>query len=295
LKKILLAAVLLVVAMLVPHPAYAWSNGGFSSDPSHPKYGTHDWIAQRALDWLPDEEKQFILGNLNLYLYGTELPDKGKALGGIGDTTRHHFYFDSGKAVVDDVGAARASQLYVQVLNFLKSGDLVNGVKCAGAMTHYIADLAVFGHVMDSGTDWGAEKHHSDYEGYVNAQTSTYDSAFTSYMVFDGQLETLSAYDAAKNLACDTTFDSSGEGLTCVWMDRNYDWSNPTFRNRCGESLNLAVNYLADLLHTLWLEAGKPIPEFAFNIAMAIILPAAILIAVAVLRIRLLHKRNPVA
>jgi len=177
LKKILLAAVLPVVAMLVPHPAYAWSNGGFSSDPSHPKYGTHDWIAQRALDWLPDEEKQFILGNLNLYLYGTELPDKGKALGGIGDTT----------------------------------------------------------------------------------------------------------------------FDSSGEGLTCVWMDRNYDWSNPTFRNRCGESLNLAVNYLADLLHTLWLEAGKPIPEFAFNIAMAIILPAAILIAVAVLRIRLLHKRNPVA
>jgi len=265
----------------------AWSNGGFSSDPSNPKYGTHDWIAQHALNWLPNEEKQFILGNLNLFLYGTELPDNGKALGAIGDTTKHHFYFNSAKAVVDDVGVVRASQVYTQVLNFLKSGDLPNGVKYAGAMTHYIADLAVFGHVMGSGTDWGGEKHHSDYEEYVNAQTSTYDSAFDSYLVFDGQLETLSAYDAAKNLAYDTTFDSSGKGLTCVWMDQNYDWSNRTFKNRCGQSLNLAVNILADVLHTLWLEAGKPIPEFAFNIAMALILPAAILLAVAILRIRL--------
>jgi len=244
---------------------------------------------------LPSEEKQFILGNLNLYLYGTELPDNGKVPDGIGDTTKHHFYFNSAKAVVDDVGAVRASQVYTQVLNFLKSGHLADGVKYAGAMTHYVADLAVFGHVMGSGTDWGAEKHHSDYEDYVNEQTSTYDSAFNSYLVFDGQLETLSSYDAAKNLAYDTTFDSSGEGLTCVWMDRNYDWSNPTFKNRCGQSLNLAVNCLADVLHTLWLEAGKPIPEFAFNIAVALILPVAILLSVAVLRIRLLHKRNCVA
>ena len=278
----------------VSHVA-GWSNGGFSSGPSSPKYGTHDWIAQHALDWSPSEEKQFIVENLNIYLYGTELPDNGKALDGIGDTTKHHFYFNSGKAVLDDVGAVRASQVYTQVLNFLESGDFADGVKYAGAMTHYIADLAVFGHVMGSGTDWDAEKHHSDYEDYVNAQTSTYDYTFNSYLVFDGQLETLSAYDAANNLAYDTTFDSSGKGLTCVWMDQNYDWSNPTFKNRCGESLNLAVNYLADVLHTLWLEAGKPIPEFAFNIAMALILPAAILLAVAVLRIRLLHKRNRVA
>jgi hypothetical protein len=28
-----------------------WSNGGFSSDPNNPAYGTHDWIAQHVLDW----------------------------------------------------------------------------------------------------------------------------------------------------------------------------------------------------------------------------------------------------
>ena len=35
-------------------------------------------------------------------------------------------------------------------------------------------------------------------------------------------------------------------------MDQNYDWSNLTFKNRVGESLNLAVNYIADVLHTLY-------------------------------------------
>ena len=270
----------------------AWSNGGLSTDPSSPKYGTHDWIGQHALDWLPDEEKQFIIGNLNLYLYGTELPDNGKAPDGIGDSAKHHFYYNSAKAVIDDASAVRASEVYIQTLNFLKSGDLADGVKYAGAMTHYIADLAVFGHVMGAGTPWGSERHHSDYEDYVNGRTSTYVSEFNSYLIFDGKLETLSAYDAAKNLAYDTTFDSSGNGLTCVWMDQNYDWSNLTFRNRCGQSLNLAVNILADVLHTLWLEAGKPIPEFNLEFETALILSVVVMIAVAVLRVRLLHKRN---
>jgi hypothetical protein len=44
----------------------AWSNGGYSADPSNPDYGTHDWIAQHALDWLPVEEKQYILDNLKV-------------------------------------------------------------------------------------------------------------------------------------------------------------------------------------------------------------------------------------
>jgi len=126
----------------------------------------------------------------------------------------------------------------------------------------------------------------------VNGRTSTYVSEFNSYLIFDGKLETLSAYDAAKNLAYDTTFDSGGNGLTCVWMDQNYDWSNTAFRNRCGESLNLAVNYVADVLHTLWLEAGKPIPEFNLASKTALILSVVVLIAVAVLRVRLPRKRG---
>jgi len=39
-------------------------------------------------------------------------------------------------------------------------------------------------------------------------------------------------------------------------MDANYNWTNPAFTGRSGESINLAVNMLADVLHTLYQEAN---------------------------------------
>jgi len=143
----------------------AWSNGGYSADPGNPDYGTHDWIAQHALDWLPVEEKQYILENLAAYLYGTELPDNSQALDGIGDKAKHHIYFWANGSLRDDAAAIRASEEYVSTLNLLKAKDFARAAKNAGIMSHYIVDVAVFGHVTGSGTDWGAETHHTeDYE-----------------------------------------------------------------------------------------------------------------------------------
>src|SRR5512141_1058584 len=91
-----LAWVLIVcVCMLTLNakPAFGWSNGGDSADPMHPDYGTHDWIAEHALDYLPAAEKQYITDNLVTYLYGTELPDNSGLVDGIGDTGKHHMYF----------------------------------------------------------------------------------------------------------------------------------------------------------------------------------------------------------
>lgn len=259
----------------------AWSNGGYSADPSNPDYGTHDWIAQHALDWLPVEEKQYILDNLKAYLYGTELPDNGQAPDGIGDTTKHHIYLNSDKAITDDAAAVRASTEYSNTLNFLKTKDYAKAAKNAGIMSHYIVDMAVFGHVMGPRTDWGAEVHHSDYETYVNERTSNYGAEFNSYLSFDGSLTTVSVYDSVKNLAYDTTFDANGN-LTCIWMNQNYNWSNPTFKNRAGESLNLAVNTIADVLHTLATESAteptppEPIPLWAIGVAIITVTLAAI-------------------
>ena len=44
-------------------------------------------------------------------------------------------------------------------------------------------------------------------------------------------------------------------------MDVNYDWNNPTFKDGAGASLNRATNALADVLHTLAVEAGSPGPS----------------------------------
>jgi parallel beta-helix repeat protein len=234
-------------------PVTGWSNGGYSTDPEHPLYGTHDWIAQHALDWLPLNEKQYIIDNMAAYLLGTELPDNpNSTIGGIGDTVNHHVYYWSSGVLQDDASAVRASQEYANALNFLRSKDFANAAKTAGIMSHYIVDVAVFGHVMGSGTDWGPEVHHEDYETYVNDKTNSYADEFNVYLAFDGKLDIITAYNATLELAYDTTF-GHGEGyLGCVWMDENYNWNNEAFKGRCGESLNLAVNYLADVLHTLY-------------------------------------------
>ncbi|MEM3640657.1 MAG: zinc dependent phospholipase C family protein, partial [Candidatus Bathyarchaeia archaeon] len=199
-----------------------WSNGGYSDDPLNPNYGTHDWVAEHALDWLPNEEKQYILDNLATYLYGTELPDKSIAPDGIGDTSKHHIYYYANGSLQDDASAVRAQTEYNKAVDFFRRGDLVNASKTLGIMSHYIVDMAVFGHVMGTATNWGDEIHHSDYEDYVKEKTLSYYSEFNTYLVFDGNLTRVSAYDAACLLAYDTTFDLNGD-LTCVWMDQNYN------------------------------------------------------------------------
>lgn len=255
LTKPILLIVCVSVLLLGVQPALGWSNGGYSDNPAQPKYGTHDWIAQHALDYLPPQEKQYITDNLAAYLYGTELPDNSQPSDGIGDTTKHHVYYSASGTLMDNASAQRANAEYNLALNFLKAQDYADAAKTAGIMTHYITDLAVFGHVMGSSTPWGTETHHSDYEDYVNTRTTSYSGSFNTYLSYDGSLTTLSAYNAAVNIAYDTTFGGNNH-LTCIWMDDNYNWNNPTFSGRCGQSLNLAVNDIADVLHTLYQEAA---------------------------------------
>lgn len=266
------ASALLCVLLIVSFGAAVvsgWSNGGYSADPNNPDYGTHDWIAEHALEWLPTQERQFFMDNLASYLYGTELPDNWQAPDGIGDTTKHHIYFFANGSVQDDAAAVRAREEYMNAVNFFNAGNLDEAAKRLGMVAHYITDMAVFGHVMGKSTAWGAETHHSDYEDYVQDRTDSYTGEFNSFLVFDGNLGTPLAYDAALTLANDTTFDADGD-LTCVWMDQNYNWNDAAFRNRCGESLNLAVNLVADVLHTFYTEAI--IPEFPSNLALAMLM-----------------------
>ncbi|MGQ9506536.1 MAG: zinc dependent phospholipase C family protein [Candidatus Bathycorpusculaceae bacterium] len=259
---------------------FGWSNGGYSEDPSNPDYGTHDWIAEHALDWLPLEEKRFILDNLAVYLYGTELPDNAQAFDGIGDTGKHHVYYFANGSLQEDDAAVRAQEEYEAAIAFVKDGDMVNAAKRLGVMSHYIVDVAVFAHVTGDKTDWGSENKtlHSSYESYVNERTKNYTDEFNDFLVFDGELNEISAYNATLRLAYDTTFDVD-EDLTCVWMNQNYDWQNQTFKNRCGESLNLAVNMLADVLHTFYIK--EMVPEYESDVTL-LILTILIIIAVAI-------------
>ncbi len=289
------AGILLIVLLIASFggaPVKGWSNGGYSADPAHPDYGTHDWIAQHALDWLPTQEKQFLIDNLASYLYGTELPDNNQAPDGIGDTTKHHVYFFANGALQDNASAVRAGEEYARAVDAFKVGNLTDAAKHLGAMAHYIGDMGVFGHVMGASTAWGAETHHSDYEDYVQERTNSFSDDFNSYLLFDGSLSTGSAYDAALALARDTTFDGS-VGLTCVWMDQHYNWNDAAFKSRCGESLNLAVNAVADALHAFNLDVAV-VPEFPAWIILPMFLFTA-LCAVVIRRKSIESQHNSAA
>lgn len=254
----------------------AWSNGGDSADITHPDYGTHDWIAEHALNMLPASERQFISDQLSWFLYGTELPDNKNTPSGIGDASaKHHIYFFANGSIQDDSSAKRAKEEYAKAEQAFSTGNLTDAVMRLGIVTHYIDDMAVFGHMMGVSTAWGTEVHHSDYEEHVKVRTLTYQSEFDSYLVFDQNWNFSSAYDAAIALARDTTFSTNGN---CTWMDQHYNWSDPAFKNRAGESLNLAVNAVADVLHTFYVE--RVVPEFPSGTLLAVLMIVAVALAV---------------
>jgi len=259
--RVLYAAMILALLSPLTPTVSAWSNGGCSIDPLVPDYGTHDWIAGHALDFLPQNERGFIENNLTTYLYATELPDCSSVPGGIGDQGRHHVYYYSNGQLQDGAAAVRAQAFYQDAAVALVLRDFQQAARSAGVMSHYLSDLAVFGHVMDD--------------------SNNYDDEFNGFLKFDQRLDSRTAYNATLTLAYDTTFDILEHRRTASWMDDNYNWDDSDFRNRAGQSINLAVNLLADVLHTLSQQnpsgsaaqpgVYSPLPYIILAVALAVV------------------------
>jgi hypothetical protein len=238
----------LLFAIGIQPETIAWSNGGYSSNPNNPDYGTHDWIADKALA-IQTVNAGFLKTTYHArFLLGTEAPDNPAY---IGDSTNHHVYYYSSGDLQDGKSAIRASQMYQIALGYLASQDLDNAAYYIGAMTHYIADVGVFGHTMGNGTDWGAEDHHSDYEDAVESMTGSLSSP-TGVSLGDSD-----AYAATLDLANIVTF-GGGATMPNIWMDNNYNWADSTFVTSAMASLNSSVAAVAAVVNHLLVEAGSP-------------------------------------
>ena len=92
----------------------------------------------------------------------------------------------------------------------------------------------------------------------------------------------------------DTTSDDTGLGHTAAWMDANYDWANPQFVQRVRRSLEVSANAVADVLHALWVQAGRPVTSpFDTLVQNAVFLIAVVVIIVAAVTVLLiLRSRN---
>jgi hypothetical protein len=241
-KNKIMIIVTLSLLMNMISSVYAWDNGGWSTDINNPKNGTHDQILEKAVNMLPSDMKSKI--NMVAAKYGTEIPDCHNNTYCIGDISRHHVYYISNGNIQSDVGAKRAQEEYDIAKLSLQNNDSYNFSLHVGAMSHYMSDLAVFGHTMGNYTDWGIEVHHSDYEGYVESHKELVGS-----VIFDNKLDYISAYNSSLAIAKNTTFD---DGIyTNVWMDKNYNWSNPVFVQRTEHSISYATNSIADVIYTM--------------------------------------------
>lgn len=245
----MLSLALLTVFIAAP-VAEGWGNGGYSSDPQAPDYGTHDWIADAALA-MQTREVSFLTSTYHdEFLLGTEGPDNPAY---IGDTANHHVYYYSSGALQDDSCAVRAAQMYQVALDYLLAGNLEDAAYSIGALAHYVSDVGVFGHTMGAGTDWGAETHHSDYEQAM-------DSLIQSLPHPVGlPLENQEAYDATLELAREVTF-GSGSIKPNTWMDGHYDWSDEAFRASAMASLSASVVAVAAVMNHLLTEAAASAP-----------------------------------
>lgn len=139
--------------------------------------------------------------------------------------------------------------MYDSALSRLISGDFELAAYYMGAMTHYIADMGVFGHTMGAYTDWGSETHHSDYESTIEPMLAslTLPSTIT--------LSDSDAHSAATDLARTITF-GAGTIKSNVWMDRNYDWSDSVFTGSAMASLFMSVSAVAAAINHLLTEAA---------------------------------------
>lgn len=239
--KMKIAIVLLLIIGLIT-PASAWGNGGYSTNPNTPKFGTHDYILQKAVNMLPVDMRNKI--DMTAAYYGTEIPDCKSGAYCIGDVVKHHVYYKADKTIQDNSAATRAQAEYDLAKSYLQKGNKYQFSLHIGAMSAYLSDMAVFGHTMGKETAWGPETHHSDYESYVDNHISS-----SPGVSFDGKLSSISAYDATLKLAKETTFDAGT--YTNIWMDKNYGWTNPPFIQRSRYLINYDVNIVADVIYTL--------------------------------------------
>lgn len=202
--KLQYALIGIVLAFLIVIPSYAnaWSNGGYTPSPiaddySNVEIGTHDYIATMAWLMADNPDLAWIKSNpdyIYAFIHGTEYPDNSNPAGfayttdervAVGDTAKHHVYFSQNSYKVadcyDDSAAVRAQECYEFAVEAYNNNNLYYSALALGMMTHYISDIASFGHTLGSKTVFGAEQsnHHSSFESSANTYTQKYMDKFS--------------------------------------------------------------------------------------------------------------------
>jgi len=286
----------------------AWNNGNSGSAYAYTyinydyedNYGTHDWIADAALNALlnlNESKWNWLELRKEIYFVGTEAPDNsgvnmtlnGEIIEGFGDTTYHHIYFFENGTIShnEDDSAIRAKLCGDLADSCIEEEKLDQAAFYLGAMTHYIADVSMYAHVAENNVpphNVDFDEHHSTIEGYVQTRTNEYDNMEEFFKIFSVNIDNKKPYDVAIDLAWDTYYDPNPSESTirnALWLHNNFfSWtgkltyaqriadSNIThqlYYDRIEQNLNNAIESCASAMNNITLDISSEDNGFSTN------------------------------
>lgn len=213
------------LTVLLPVAAGACNNGQSANvrtdlpeECDDPPYSTHDLIADKAMETLPEHERAWLEPHRAIYQIGTEAPDNGNILLDCGVSQDHHGDTGLGHGVdrngthtgwglrdkggLQDHAAVRAQEDYNDAVIAYEQDNHAHVAFYLGAMAHYIGDVSQYGH---SGF---AEQHHGDYESWVGGRSEPEDEILSPFLIQSSLLR-LTPYTAVKRISKIT---SAGKG-----------------------------------------------------------------------------------
>ena len=280
---------ILLILIISLGTVMGWSNGGKSSNCKEVKYGTHDFIAERALEWLESYEPDvrywmWLEANKDLYLLGTEAPDFSSVpiclkltieeIAEFGDTLYHHIFWQKDAVAVcsgEDDAARRAQETYEKVITALSNCNYKRAAFYAGVMTHYIADPSSFCHLVGEDacyrtyTSLEERLCHGPYEAWVDEMIMTGNYPYVSFdYTFDYYGDEEPAYQATLTMSrvvdqgnyYNPNPEKRGFIRDVAWMMSHCSAIGNTdsiyytdFYLSMQDTLNLAINTVTDVLH----------------------------------------------
>ncbi|MFX0077558.1 MAG: hypothetical protein ACFE96_19100, partial [Candidatus Hermodarchaeota archaeon] len=278
-KKFIILCIFLCLILIPCAQTLAWSNNHYSNDSANynylTNYGTHDWIAQKALETLIEDDYprwKWLEDRETIFLTATEAPDNtnlqmtldGEPVQGYGDFENHHVYFYENGSIKDgeDKAAVRAQSCFDMAEEAMKGNKLDLAAFYFGAMTHYISDCSMYSHVAQNYVppyNVNFDQWHSSVESLVNGRTNkSFDrEEFFKYLVQG--VEKKNPYNITLEVGWDTYMDPNPSEPTtrnAFWLHNNFfpDWvidynerlaeANQTrvlYYNRIEENLNKAI------------------------------------------------------
>ncbi|MDP2401752.1 MAG: zinc dependent phospholipase C family protein, partial [Actinomycetota bacterium] len=236
---------LLLVALLVPASAFAWSNGPEKNGQAGDGFGTHDWILVEAMhlagssaDWVDEDAA----------LLASDDPDTV-----FGDTVNHLFRptgpFSRG-------AAQKVADHYHEMYVAHAAGNFELASQHLGWLSHYYSDILV-------------PFHTSVYmEGSDDAEHLSYELKVDEYHRAAGDNRnwiTPRSYQAVTDIRAKTVdaayfSRSKYDSLMANYTAGADPMANSTVRTITKDVLSRAVNDLADIIRTAPTGAGRSVP-----------------------------------